>query len=155
MNETHSIIETWNISSRITLYVLSAIQPEALADNLGARAWSVGRHFAHLHNNRLAWMEQYPEFIAGVVDKIPGDQQVDKSILQRSLEQSAQAMTNVLTRGLEKGKISGFKRSVEVFIGYLIAHEAYHISEISVILTQCGHRLDKEVAWGIWEWDKR
>jgi uncharacterized damage-inducible protein DinB len=154
MSETHPIIETWNISSRITLYVLDAIQPEALADNLGARAWSVGRHFAHLHNNRIAWMKQYPDFVAHL-SEVSGDRPDDKTLLRQSLESSAQAMTNVLAYGLEKGKISGFKRSVEAFIGYLVAHEAYHISEISVILTQCGHRLDKEVAWGIWEWDKR
>ena len=54
------LIEMWHISARITRYILDAVPPEALGDKLDARAWTVGRHFAHLHNNRWNWRATMP-----------------------------------------------------------------------------------------------
>ena len=150
------LIEMWRISARITRYVLDAISAEALADKMGARAWSVGRHFAHVHNNRRDWMTSYKDLQA-LVAEVPDTAVLDKALLQELLDQSAQVMSQMLERAVEKGKVAGVTRqpAPAVFVGYLIAHEAYHVSEISVILAQNGHRLPNEVAWGIWEWNKR
>jgi uncharacterized damage-inducible protein DinB len=78
-------------------------------------------------------------------------------VLQNALDNSAQVMAQMLERAIEKGKVAGMSRAASpaVFVGYLIAHEAYHVSEISVILAQNSHRLPDEIAWGIWDWDKR
>ena len=154
MSAAHPLVESWNIVSRITLYVLEGIQPEALADRLTPRAWCVGQHFAHLHANRMNWMEGYKDLLDGL-QKIPADQAVDKALLKISLEQSAQRVATMIERGITAGKIKNFKRHPEAFVGYLIAHESYHHGEIGVILAQCGHRLDNEIAWGMWEWEKR
>ncbi len=154
MTEPHSTLEPWEIISRITLYILEAVEPEALDDKLSTRSWSVGEHFAHLHRIRLSWMEQYPDIIAGLTP-VPKDQTSDKEVLKQALTQSADAMTHTLQTALDQSKFKGFKRSVPAFIGYLVAHESYHHGEIGIILGQSGHRLDKDVAWGMWEWDKR
>ena len=64
------------------------------------------------------------------------------------------AWAEVFRRAGETGKVKSFKRSPETFLGYLIAHEGYHQGEIGMVLAQTGHRLPKEVAYGIWEWGK-
>lgn len=150
------LIEMWHIAVRVTRFVLDGVPPEALADKLEPRGWSVGQHFAHLHNNRWDWLSGYPDFQKRL-DKVPKEQANDKAALQTALDQSAQVMADMLARAVEKGKVSGITRSPApaVFVGYMIAHELYHHGEIGVILAQNGHRLPKEVAWGMWEWDKR
>ena len=148
------LVETWQIAGRITLYLLDAVEPVALADKLEARGWTAGQHFAHLHNNRREWLAGYAD-LQGTLTKILKDQAGDKAALQAALNQSAQVVAQMLERAIEKGKVSGFKRSPAAFMGYLVAHEASHLSEIGVILAQNGHRLPKEVGWGLWEWDKR
>jgi uncharacterized damage-inducible protein DinB len=148
------IVEPWNIISRVTLYLLDAVQPEALNDRLEPRAWSVGQHFAHLHTIRMMWLEAYQDLHAKL-QKVPVEQVTDKAVLRTHLEASAQVVAAMLTESIEAGKVKGFKRSPAAFIGYLVAHESYHHGEIGAILAQSGHRIDKEVAWGMWEWDKR
>ena len=148
------LVESWQIAGRITTYVLQAVDADVLTDKLEPRGWTVGQHFMHLHNNRREWLAGYADLQAALT-KIPKDRAGDKAALQAALEQSAQVVAQMLERAIEKGKVSGFKRSPAAFVGYLVAHEAYHLSEIGVILAENGHRLPKEVAWGMWEWDKR
>ena len=153
MAETHPLLETWQISSRITLYLLDAILPAALADQLAPRAWTVGRHFAHLHENRLRWAQPY-KTLNITSTRFEGNTE-DRDQLRAALTTSAEVIERLLEIAIERDKVQGFKRTVTAFTGYLVAHEAYHHGEIGVILAQNGHRLDKDIAWGIWEWDKR
>ena len=148
------LIEMWRVSARITRYVLDDIPEAHLVDKLGARAWTVGRHFAHVHNNRRDWLRGAKDLQAQVAE-VPDERAGDRALLQSALDSSAEVMVQMLVRAVETGKVSGFKRPPAIFTGYLISHEAYHVSEISVILAQNGHRLPNEIAWGIWEWDKR
>lgn len=154
MNVMEPLVEMWSISARITLYILDAVPDEALADRLSTRGWSVGQHFAHLHNNRLRWLEGYPDLLAGL-NKVAAEQARDKSALRTALEASAAAIARMIEQAAAAGKVRNFKRSPAAFTGYLVAHEAYHHGEIGVMLAQSGHRLDKDTAYGMWEWDKR
>lgn len=149
------LIETWNINNRISLYLLDAIAPEALSGVSASKGRSVGEVLAHIHNTRLTWLEvSAPELIEGL-EKITKEQATDKALLRRSLEASGRAMEALLRKGLAAGKIKGFKRGVVPFLGYTIAHDAYHHGEIGIILKQSGHPLDQKVAYGMWEWSVR
>ncbi|MBZ0295444.1 MAG: DinB family protein [Anaerolineae bacterium] len=151
---TQAVVEPWEIASRVTLFLLDGLPPDALTAKLTPRAWSVGQHFAHLHANRLAWMEGYKNLTQGL-SRVPKEQAEDAAVLKAALEDSAQAVGLMLVEAVEAGKVKGFKRSPAAFMGYLVAHEGYHHGEIGVILAQTGHRLDDAVKWGLWEWDKR
>lgn len=150
----NALFETWRLANRMNLYVLDAIAPDALADVSASKGRSVGAMFAHLHNVRLMWLEvAAPELMKGL-SKIAKEDAHDKQLLRRSLAQSGDAVATMLEQGIAAGKIKGFKRSPAAFLGYLIAHDAYHQGEIGMTLKQAGHPLDKTIAYGMWEWGK-
>ena len=148
------LLDTWNINNRINLYMLDAIASEALGGASASKGRSVAQQFAHIHNVRLMWLKAAaPELMEGLgkIEKEP----VDKDALRRGLEESGRAIEVLLKQGIAAGKIKGFKPHPIAFLGYIIAHDAYHRAEIGIILTQSGHPLDQKTSYGMWEWGTR
>jgi uncharacterized damage-inducible protein DinB len=150
------IVETWTINNRINLYLLDAIEPEALGSLLtGSRSRTVARMFAHIHNIRCSWLESAaPELLKGV-KKIAASTKIDAPLLQKSIDRSGRAIELLLERAMAEGKVKGYKLHPAAFLGYLISHEAYHRGEICVALTQSGHQLDDSILHGQWDWERR
>ncbi|HEY7021120.1 MAG TPA: DinB family protein [Ktedonobacterales bacterium] len=151
------LVETWAIHCRIVLYVLDAISAEALT-GVGAtgKGRSVGAQFAHLHNVRLMWLKSASPALLNSLAPIEAANTTDKDALRSALDASAAAIGALLRQALESnGRIKGFKPHAAAFVGYLIAHESFHLGDICVVLTQSGHPLDKKVAYGMWEWGVR
>ncbi len=149
------LIETWHIHNRINFYLLEGIKPEALMDCATAKGRTVGDQFAHMHNVRIMWLSvAAPDLMVGM-EKI--EKGAAKSIkdLQFALVASGEAMEKLLQRGLEMGKIKGFKPSVAAFLGYVISHESHHRGQILLTLKLAGHMVDKKVQFGMWEWGTR
>lgn len=149
------LLDTWNIHNRINLYMLDAIAPEALSGVSTSKGRSVGEEFAHIHNVRLMWLESAAPDLFASLEKIEQTTANDKQLLLDSLSRSGAAIVELVRRGLESGRIKGFKPHPVAFVGYLISHESYHRGEIGIILTQSGHPLDKKVSYGMWEWGVR
>ncbi len=149
-------IETWEIHSRITLYLLDAISPEALSGKPGnGKGRSVGELFAHTHNVRLMWLKSAaPELLAGL-HKIESESANDRDLLATSLSVSSGAISQLLTQSFESGRVKGFKPHPAAFLGYMISHESHHRGEIEMTLAQAGHKLDQKVSFGLWEWGVR
>ena len=53
--------------------------------------------------------------------------------------QKAGTISELLERGFTTGRVKGFKPHPEAFLGYMIAHEAYHRGQIILILKENGH----------------
>jgi len=151
MEPAAQIVDAWRIQARITLYLLDNTPEEALTVQPTERGRSVGRVYAHIHDNRVAWLEGYRDLAAGL-QKLPADAQHSRDALHAALEASGAAVEALLTRALAEGKVKGFKPHPAAFLGYLIAHEAYHHGEIGLMLGQAGQRLPREVAYEMWEW---
>ena len=150
------LLDTWNIHSRIGLYLLDSVPAEALEAAPGTKGRSAGEMFAHINNVRLMWLQAAAPELAQEVSKVDKEAAQQKEVLNASLQASARAIGLLLAKGIEAGgKIKGFKPHATAFLGYLISHESYHIGEIGVALGQAGHPLDKKVAYGIWEWGVR
>src|SRR5262245_2176849 len=145
--------QAWNIANRMTLLVLDALTDAALTARLD-KGRTVGEILAHMHNNRLAWLEHSASDLFNKLTKIEGEQVNNRAALRSAFEASGAAVAELLNRGEQKGKITGFKRSPTAFMGYLIAHEGYHHGEIGILLAQAGHRVPREIAYGMWEWGK-
>lgn len=150
-----TLADAWNIHLRIQLSVLDAISPEALAGVSASKGRSVGEQFAHIHNVRLMWLEaSAPDLIDGMM-KLGEGAAGSKETLHSTLERSGDAISTLLEWSVATGKIKGFKRNPTAFYSYLIAHESYHMGEIGMTLNQSGHKLDRHVAYGMWEWEKK
>ena len=147
------LIETWQIAARLCLYLLEAIPPEQMATPL-AKGKTVEGGFSHIHSVRLMWLKVCaPDLHATLTKPEPG---APKEEIAAALAASAEAMEEVFRRaGSPEGKVKGFKPHAADFLGYLIAHEAFHRAQIELALRQAGTPLDDRVAYGLWEWGVR
>ena len=154
--QASQFIETWEIHDRINLYLLDAIDPEHLKDLAASKGRNVGEQLAHIHNVRLMWLKQAAPELLGKLAKIEKEDATDKSLLQKSLAESGQAINALLTKSIESGgRLKGFKPHATAFLGYLISHESHHRGQIALSLKQANHPVSKKVLFGIWEWGVR
>ncbi len=148
------LIETWQINNRIDLYLLDAIREEFLADALASKGRDVGKQFAHIHNARLMWLKVAAPDLNDKQTNL--EDNVTKDSLKTRLTESGLAIEELLRRAADNGgKVKGFKPHVTAFLGYLLAHEGHHRSQIILALKQSGHKIDQKVGYGIWEWGSR
>ena len=154
--DKQQLIETWRINNRIDLYLLDAIAAEHLADILVSKGRDVAGQFAHIHNVRLMWLKAALPQALDNLAKIEKEQIPDKRLLNASLIQSAEGIERLLDHAVENaGKVKNFRPHVTAFVGYLVAHDAQHRSQVIIALKQSGHPLDKKILYGIWEWGTR
>lgn len=95
-----------------------------------------------------------PEALAKL-KKIETEDTIEKASLVESLIASGDAIGELLSFGCDTGKVKGFKPHVTAFLGYIIAHDAHHRSQVIIALKQSGHKVDQKIGYGIWEWGSR
>jgi len=106
-----------------------------------------------MHNVRVMWLK------AAKAEEIPD--QLDRTTVTpaqavKGLGSSHAALKGVLRRALESdGRIRSFKPDVAAFVGYLIAHDAHHRGQITMLARQLGHALPQKAMFGMWEWGSR
>jgi uncharacterized damage-inducible protein DinB len=136
------------------LFLLAEIEEANLSDQAPSKGRTVGEQFAHLHNVRPMWLQSGQSDLMQGLEKIEKGQ-ISKTLLEQSLNASAEAISKLLEQGLETDKIKGFKPHASAFVGYLISHESHHRGQITMILKQCGHPISKKTSFGLWEWGVR
>jgi uncharacterized damage-inducible protein DinB len=148
------LVETLATSHRITVYLLDACTDNGLAHVL-SKGWGLSAQFAHLHNVRLMWLDgaKVPNDLAKLETKGVAH---DRAVLRDALDASAAAMEALVARLLAEGRrMPGFKPHTTAFVGYLVAHHAYHHGEIGLIARDIGEPIPKKAAFGMWEWGVR
>jgi len=148
-----SLAETFLLNNRANLMLLDALTDEQLAHVPSPRARSVADQFAHLHNVRVMWLEVCAPDRAKALCKIDKGTAA-KAQLRGALEASAESLAGVIAEAVTAGKLRGYKRGPIAFCGYLLAHEGHHRGQILVYLKQAKLPVPREVAFGIWEWEK-
>lgn len=152
--DSEQLLETWQISNRIDLYLLDSIAEEYLMDGLVSKGRDVAKQFAHIHNVRLMWLKSAAPDLLEKQTKL--DDNVTKDLLKLRLVESGLAMEELISRSIANGgNLKGFKPHVTAFVGYMIAHDAHHRSQVILALKQSGHKIENKIGYGIWEWGSR
>lgn len=110
------LTDTWEINNRINLYLLEAIDEAHLPDMPASKGRTVGEQLAHIHNVRLMWLKaSAPDLMEGL-SKIEKDN-ITKTGLKEELIKSGEAISKMISKGLEEGRIKGFKPHPAGFLG--------------------------------------
>jgi uncharacterized damage-inducible protein DinB len=157
---SEQILESWRVNHRINLMLLNDISAEGLKSTLSLRGGrDVARQFAHMHDMRVAHLQAYAKDLAAPLKAFAkkGAPKVSptKSALVKALDESAEAIGQWLALGVANpDKWSPSQRGVINTLSYLIAHESHHRGSILLTLKQSGHKVSKEIVYGIWEWKR-
>jgi uncharacterized damage-inducible protein DinB len=153
IDPAESLIQSLSINHRITLYLLDNLDPAAwrVASPGGGR--SIAAVFAHIHSVRLMWLKANGHTpLPAAVDK----DTVTIARTRKALEESAAAVEILVRNSVEgDGRIKNFKPHVYAFVGYLVAHEAHHRGQASLLARFAGFPISKQTNFGMWEWGTR
>jgi uncharacterized damage-inducible protein DinB len=149
-----SLLNAFNTNNRINQYLIDNLPPAAWkAKSAEGKGRTIGAIAAHMHNVRVMWLK------AVKAEEIPA--QLDRASVTtgqavRALENSRHALSVVVSRALAcDGRVKGFRPDVVGFLGYLIAHDAHHRGQITMLARQLGHPLSQKAMFGMWEWGSR
>lgn len=150
----HPLVQTWLISQQMNELLIKNIPEEALKDVSAGKGRNVGQQIAHIHNVRLMWVKAAEASLMKGLDKIEKEDTLTPILFIETLRKSARVMSELIEKGIQAGRIKGFKPHPEAFVGYLIAHEAHHRGQIILTLKENGHLPDKKTLFGLWEWGR-
>ena len=150
------LVETWQIHNRIHLYLLDAINDEALEASVTPKSRNVYSLFAHIHNVRLLWLKSAAPDLRESVEKLEAKPTGTLAQLKVSFIASGSAIESMIIHSVESdGRIKGFKPHITAFVAYLISHESHHRGQIEWALRAGGHPLSDKASYGLWEWGVR
>jgi len=149
-----ALLGAYAINNRINIYLVQNVPDEAwIAKPPGGKGRDIASIVAHMHNVRLMWLKA-----SGAAD-IPAKvdpANVTKQRAVRALQASWKALEDTLRASLDgPGNIKGFKPDAVGFFGYLVAHDAHHRGQITMLARQLGHPVSQSVMFGMWEWGTR
>ena len=150
-----ALVEAFAINDRINQFLLANLPAEAWrADPPTGKGRTIAAIVSHMHNVRVMWLKasakgsEIPEQL--VKEKVTPAQ------ARKALEESRDALSRVLQTALDSdGRVKGFRPDVAAFFGYLIAHDAHHRGQITMLARQVGHPIDQKTMFGMWEWGVR
>ena len=150
------LLNTWDINHRMNLLLINNTSDTGMQKTLSSRGGrSIFQQWIHIHNVRMQWLEICAKDIFLKYTVLNKDIPVDKKVLIKALEESAEGISLLLSRSWDDdGKVKGFKKGVIPLLGYFISHESHHRGSMILTLKQSGEKIPDTVKWGLWEWGK-
>jgi uncharacterized damage-inducible protein DinB len=148
-----ALLRAYDTNDRINHYLIQAVPAEAWRLKLVAgKGRDIASIVAHMHNVRLMWLKA-----AGKTTVLPAkleDATPESAIA--ALRESCAAVREVLAQALSTdGKVKGFRPDAASFLAYLLAHDAHHRGQISMLAKLLGHPISQSAMFGMWEWGTR
>jgi uncharacterized damage-inducible protein DinB len=106
-----------------------------------------------MHNVRVMWLK------GAKANHIPA--QLDRATVTpaqavKGMTSSCEALHALISTALKSdGRVRNFRPDVAGFIAYLIAHDAHHRGQVTMLARQLGHPLPQKAMFGMWEWGRR
>jgi uncharacterized damage-inducible protein DinB len=161
------LLETYAANDRMNQLLLKHLDARAWrAEAPGMKATegrTIAAIFAHMHNNRLAWLKRSAPHL-----KCPAALDPDNCTIKQAASAHKKSNAGCLQM-LEDALSESPDRRVTVFsrgswappwpagptmFAYMFAHDAHHRGQIIAQAHQLGYRLPEDGAYGIWHWDK-
>jgi uncharacterized damage-inducible protein DinB len=150
-----ALLQSYDTNDRINHFLIRAVPADAWnAKHPSGKGRDIASIAAHMHNVRLMWLKS-----AAKAETLPA--KVEAAALTpeaaiAALTESCCAMRAVLSAALSTdGRVKGFKPDAASFLAYLLAHDAHHRGQISMLARQLGHPISQSAMFGMWEWGVR
>jgi len=145
------LVETWQISNRVTLFLLDQVSDEQLEIPL-EKGKGLRAQFAHLVNVRRMWLKMYGRALLDSEEK--SDRfKATQAELRRDLESTGEAIARMIgSCEAPDSKIKGCRLHVTATLGSFLAHEGYHRGQIELALRMAGQELPDQTQIELWEW---
>src|SRR5215470_18951194 len=143
---SNALLNAFETNDRINQFLLENI-PEAAwrAEPPGGKGREIAAIFSHMHNVRVMWLKATKGKIPIQLDR----HTVTPAQTHKALDASREALKEVLQASLDsEGRIKGFRPDVAGFFGYLIAHDAHHRGQITMLARQVGHPISQKTMFG-------
>lgn len=148
------LIATWRISDRVNQYLIDHLADEAwTAKPPGGKGRNIAAIFAHIHNVRLMWLKAADK--SAVLPEKTEGKELTRDEAKRALAESASAISKLFERSFTTGRVPCFPPSAAAFFGYMLAHDAHHRGQITMLARQVGHPVPAQAGFGLWEWNTR
>lgn len=149
-----ALLVSFATNERINQFLLNDLDPAAWrAEPPTGKGRTIAAIVAHMHNVRVMWLKSAK---ASVIPEQRDRHTVTVDEAKVGLDQSFQALKDAIAGALETdGRIRGFKPDVVGFVGYLIAHDAHHRGQITMLARQAGYPVSQKTMFGMWEWGTR
>jgi uncharacterized damage-inducible protein DinB len=142
-----ALLSSFDTNDRINQYLLDNLSAEAWrADPPNKKGRDIAGVFAHM------WLKATKGKVPEQLDRFT----VTPAQAKKALDASRVALREVLEASLKAdGRIKSFRPDVAGFFGYLIAHDAHHRGQITMLARQAGHPIPQKASFGMWEWGTR
>jgi len=150
---SEALLAAFDTNDCINQYLIENLPAEAWhADPPSKKGRDIAAIVAHMHNVRVMWLKATKGEVPEQLDKSTGTPAQAK----KALEAGRAALRKVLQSALESdGRIKGFRPDVAGFFAYLVAHDAHHRGQITMLARQAGHPISQKAMFGMWEWGVR
>lgn len=151
-----ALLASFDTNDRITRYLIDGLDDAAWrAEPPDGKGRDIASIVAHVHNVRVMWLKA----AAGKESGLPAPldrHTVTRDDARAALDASRAALRGVLAAALAgDGRVKGFRPDVAGFLGYLVAHDAHHRGQITMLARQLGMPVSQKIMFGMWEWGSR
>jgi uncharacterized damage-inducible protein DinB len=158
---SRSAVQIFAANDRMNQLLIEHLAPDVWTAKPPGKVRSIAAIFTHMHNVRCKWIRLTAPHL-----KVP--RQLDRASctpqqVREALAESAARCTEMITEALDgDGRVKTFLRDgwakrwpagVEMLC-YMLAHEAHHRGQISMLAHQLGFPLPMKVMSGLWNWEK-
>ena len=150
---SEALLAAFDTNDRINHYLIESLPAEAWrAEPPAGKGRDIASIVAHMHNVRGMWLKAAGGKAPEQLDR----HKVTPAQARKMLEASRAAIHEVLKSALAAdGHVKGFRPDVAGFVGYLIAHDAHHRGQITMLARQAGNPISQKAMFGMWEWGVR